>query len=183
MSGTPVLGPVAFQDFEVPERISIGGRQQLAVHNLPGGGRVVDAMGPDEAPIEWSGVFSGASAAERVRYLELLRRAGDTLALSWDGWRYSVVIEQFTAEVSNPWWIPYEIRLCVIPDQSTTSETDPITGPSQLDLTSTESDESADQQISGASSNLDSADLATAVAASGDLAKAVTAQAFTESKL
>ena len=70
MPGTPMLGPVVFRDFEVPERINLGGRQRLAVHMLPGGGRVVDAMGPDDAPIRWSGTFSGVDAAERVRMLE-----------------------------------------------------------------------------------------------------------------
>lgn len=183
VSGAPVLGPVAFEGYEVPERIRIGGRQQLAVHNLPGGGRVVDAMGPDEAPIEWSGVFSGPSAAERVRALERLRRSADTLELSWDGWRYSVVIEQFTAEVTSPWWIPYEIRLCVVPEQGLGSDTDPISEPTQLDLGLTTTGQISDEQIATASAGLTAPNLGDAVAASGALARAVSARAFVESKL
>ena len=81
MPTAPTLGPITFQAFEVPERISLGGRQRLVVHALPGGGRVVDTMGPEEAPIRWSGMFSGANATERVRMLERLRRAGDVLEL------------------------------------------------------------------------------------------------------
>ena len=122
MAGTPVLGSVALQDFEVPERIGVGGRQQLVVHNLPGGGRVIDAMGPDEAEIKWSGFFSGQDAAERVRTLEQLRRAGNSLGLAWDSWRYTVIIREFTADVSNPCWIPYRIQLCVVPDPGAGSD-------------------------------------------------------------
>lgn len=55
MAGGLVLGPVVFQAFEVPERIRFGGKQRVAVHELFGGGRVVDAVGAEEGPIEWSG--------------------------------------------------------------------------------------------------------------------------------
>lgn len=130
MVATPVLGSVALEGFEVPERIGIGGRQQLAIHKLPGGGRVIDAMGPDEASIRWSGTFSGPAAAERVRTLERLRRVGAPLELSWDGWRYTVIIQEFTADVANPWWIPYRIQLCVVPDPTIGSGDDPIAAPS-----------------------------------------------------
>lgn len=53
-----VLGPIAFADFEIPERIRFGGNQRLAVHQLPGGRRVVDALGRDDGEICWSGVFT-----------------------------------------------------------------------------------------------------------------------------
>jgi hypothetical protein len=53
-----VLGPVAFSDFEDPERIRFGGAQRLAVHKLPGGARVIDALGPDDTEIGWSGIFA-----------------------------------------------------------------------------------------------------------------------------
>jgi len=170
MAGTPVLGPVAFQGFEVPERVGIGGRQKLVVHTLPGGGRVVDAMGPDEAPIRWSGTFSGADAAERVRMLERLRRSGETLPLWWDGWRYSVVIQEFLAEVTSPWWIPYRIELCVLPEGGAASA-DPVLASNDAIVTGVVS--VADQSIAGASARLLSGELAEVVTAAGDLAQLV----------
>ena len=115
MSSAPVLGPVAFSGFEVPERISLGGKQKLVVHTMPGGGRIVDAMGPDDAPIRWSGVFSGPSAAERARTLERLRRSGSQMQLAWDAWLYQVIIQEFEADFENANWIPYRIELCVVP--------------------------------------------------------------------
>lgn len=109
-----ILGPVTFLGFEVPERITLGGRQRLAVHRLPGGARVVDAMGPDDRDLAWSGVVSGPRAGERVRQLDRLRRAGEALPLSWDGWRFTVVIAEFEAESAHPAWVPYRMSCTVL---------------------------------------------------------------------
>lgn len=111
-----VLGPVAFRDFEVPERIVFGGTQKLAVHELPGGGRVIDVMGAQDADLVWSGVFSGADAAERVRLLDGLRLLAAEVALSWDVFAYTVIIERLQAEYTSPWWIPYHLTCKIVQD-------------------------------------------------------------------
>lgn len=111
-----VLGSVAFRDFEVPERIVFGGTQKLAVHELPGGGRVIDVMGAQNADLVWSGVFSGADAAERVRLLDGLRLLAAEVPLSWDVFAYTVIIERFEAEYTNPWWIPYHLVCKIVQD-------------------------------------------------------------------
>lgn len=111
---TPLtLGPVAFDAFEVPSRIEFGGCQRLAVHALPGGLRVVDAMGRDDTPIIWSGVFTGPDAARRVRLLDLLRGQGQSLPLAWDDFLFQVVISGFEARFERWNWIPYRIA-CVV---------------------------------------------------------------------
>jgi hypothetical protein len=121
MTGTPLLlGPIAFGDFEVPERIGFGGAQRLVVHTLPGGARVIDAMGRDDADLVWSGVFSGPDAAERGRLLDVLRVVGAPLPLSWDAFLYTVVIARFDAIYSSPWWVPYRITCKVIQDEAQT---------------------------------------------------------------
>lgn len=79
-----VLGPVAFADFEIPERIAFGGTQRLAVHKLPGGLRVIDALGRDDRELTWSGIFAGPDATARSRLLDLLRARGAVLPLTWD---------------------------------------------------------------------------------------------------
>ncbi len=109
-----VLGPVLFRGFEVPERIALGGRQRLAVHRLPGGVRVVDALGGDDAEIGWTGVMAGPDAAGRVRLLDGLRQGGQQWPLAWDGWRYTVVVSKFEAATSGPFWAPYRIRCTVV---------------------------------------------------------------------
>ena len=114
---TLTLGPVLFSGFEIPPFLSFGGTQRLAVHRLPGGARVIDAMGRDDATITWSGIFTGAAASERALLLDTLRGAGLTLPLSWDVFFYSVVISEFTAEYQAGWWIPYRIACTVVQDE------------------------------------------------------------------
>lgn len=111
-----VLGPVAFDGFEVPPSLRFGGKQVLAVHRLPGGGRVIDAMGRDDAELRWQGVFSGAEAGERARLLDVMRIAGLPLPLSWDAFFYTVLISDLELDYTNPWWIPYRISCTVVLD-------------------------------------------------------------------
>src|SRR5581483_2518914 len=118
MSNILLLGPVLFQDFELPERIAWGGAQRLAVHKLPGGARVIDAMGRDDREISWSGVFSGADAGLRARAIDLLRAEGAVWPLVWDAFFYSVVVARFEADYAGANWIPYRIACTVLRDEA-----------------------------------------------------------------
>ncbi len=111
------LGPVAFAGFELPSSITIGGRQRLAIHRLPGGLRIIDALGPDPADIAFAGIFTGPDAADRARLLDTLRIAGASLPLAWDAFAYTVLIESFEADYRSPWWIPYRISCSVLRDE------------------------------------------------------------------
>jgi hypothetical protein len=107
------LGNVVLDGFEVPGGIRFGGRQALAVHRLPGGGRVIDAIGPDDFDICWCGVLSGSDAAGRARLLDGLRRGGSTVPLAWESFLVPVIIGNLQFDFASPWWIPYQIR-CVV---------------------------------------------------------------------
>jgi uncharacterized protein YciI len=110
------LGGVPFQDFEVPEQIRFGGGQRLAVHELIGGGRVVDALGDDAGEISFSGIFSGSDASARAQTLDAACALGTAIPLVWDGFYYSVVIAEFAAAYTKPWWIPFALRCAVVVD-------------------------------------------------------------------
>src|SRR5438105_1927567 len=112
-----VLGPVILQDFEVSSGVAFGGKQRLAVHNLPGGGRVNDALGRDDAEISISGIFAGSDATVRARLLDQLRVDGQVLDLTWDVYFYSVVIRSFQANYRSAWWIPYHLCCTVVRDE------------------------------------------------------------------
>ena len=112
------LGPVAFAGFELPSSITVGGRQRLAIHRLPGGVRIIDALGPDPADINFSGIFTGPDAADRARLLDALRVAGEALPLAWDAFTYTVVVENFEADYRSPWWIPYRLSCTVLRDEA-----------------------------------------------------------------
>lgn len=120
MAVTLTLGGVVFTGFEIPESINFGGEQKLAVHKLPGGGRVIDAMGPDDADIRWSGRLRGESSEQRGILLDFMRRRGQKVLLAWSLHRYQVVIRSFEANFQNPFEVPYTLVCTVVRDEAQT---------------------------------------------------------------
>lgn len=118
---SPTRGDFAFANTEVPERIPFGGEQNLVEHNLPGGARVVDAMGRNDMPLEWSGIFVGAQALARARALDAMRVDGLPLVLSWSEMVYSVVIKSYRADYEQRFQIPYTICCLVVKDRTSPS--------------------------------------------------------------
>lgn len=113
-----LLGPILFQDFELPASIGWGGSHSLAIHRLPGGARVIDAMGRDDADISWSGIFTGPDATFRARALDLMRAEGLLWPLTWESFFYSVVLARFEADYRRPNWIPYRLTCTVLRDEA-----------------------------------------------------------------
>lgn len=118
MAVTLTLGGVVFTGFEIPESINFGGEQKLTVHKLPGGGRVIDAMGPDDADIRWSGRLRGAGCEQRGMMLDFMRRQGRKVLLAWSLHRYQVVIRSFEADYQNPFEVPYSVTCTVVRDET-----------------------------------------------------------------
>ncbi|ADE12131.1 hypothetical protein [Sideroxydans lithotrophicus] len=103
---------------EVPQKIPFGGKQALTVHKLVGGRRSVDAMGPDDKPLQWSGMLLGQSALPRARYLDWLRKSGKQCVLTWSELAYLVVVESFDADFERFYKMPYTISCLVVQDLS-----------------------------------------------------------------
>jgi len=118
MSDYLLIGPVLLEAFELPSRVLWGGRQRLAVHRLPGGRRVIDALGRDDADIAWTGVFTGRDAVLRARAIDLMRAGGRIWPLSWGSFFYSVVVARFEASYERENWIPYRIACTVLRDEA-----------------------------------------------------------------
>ncbi len=172
------LGPIVFGSFEVPQSITLGGRQRLAVHQLPGGGRVVDAMGADDAELAWSGILSGPEASGRARALDRLRRGGLAWPLAWDGWRFTAIVSRFEADSSDPFWMPYRLSACVLAEGD-------IAAPEPLPLAPTAAEAVAlgagpglEDRLVQAGAGLAAPDLADVLAASGLAARLAAARAF-----
>lgn len=113
------LGGIILQDLEVPEVIPWGGDQALVVQKQIGGARTIDAMGRDDAPIEWEGVFLYANAFDRAQALNTLRIAGEQQTLTWGQLNFTVAIKTFVADFRNLYHIPYRITLEVVQDNAT----------------------------------------------------------------
>ncbi len=112
------LGDFTFSSLEIPSKINFGGEQSLVVHELVGGVRVVDSMGRSDAPLEWSGMFQGAGALQRARYVDYLRTAGQQINLTYGEFNYLVVIKSYHATFERFYQIPYSISCVVVADLS-----------------------------------------------------------------
>jgi hypothetical protein len=117
MSGDVIsIRGVVLQGFEVPERIVVSGGQRIAIHDLIGGGRVIDALGANAGAIEFGGTFSGDDAAVRAQILDAATALGVQVPLYWNSFFYMAVIEKFKFDFEKPWWIPFSLRCAVTLD-------------------------------------------------------------------
>ncbi|WP_428375201.1 hypothetical protein [Lichenicoccus sp.] len=122
-----ILGSVLFYGHEVPARIKVGGQHAVSIHRLPGGGRIIDAMGPDEGAISWTGYFTGPSAAARARVVDAIRQNGDLVGLSFGDYAFNVVVVHFDYDIQDRGAvISYRIRAEILP--STTSPVNDTAG-------------------------------------------------------
>lgn len=124
---TLVLGDFTFADFEIPTQIAVGGIQQLIVHELVGGIRVVDAMGRRDRALEWSGWFMGEDALSRYSYLDAYRIAGKKQPLTWSQFNYLVLVHEFEPIVRREFEINYRIVCEVVADMTTAAAQDDST--------------------------------------------------------
>ena len=140
------LGDIEFTAFEVPERIRWGGGQNLACHDFPGGSRVVDAMGYQEAEISWSGTMLGPNVEDRAQQLDALRQDGDQVELIWSGLSRQVVVQscEFDQGFQR---IGYSIRCVVIPEELSSATED---GPTLVDILNGDTSGALDFDLSGA---------------------------------
>ncbi len=122
-------GDFVFTGAEVPEQIAFGGRQLLNTHKMIGGRRVVQAMGGDDAPLSWSGIFLAKSAPSRARFLDTLRKSGALCTLTWDEFRYQVVIAEFAAPYQKPFRVMYSITFTVVQDMTAPITSVPVISP------------------------------------------------------
>lgn len=115
MTVTLTLDGFVFQDFEIPSEIAFGGSQALSVKKLIGGERVIDAMGSDDRPLEWSGRFRGKDAVSRALQLDAKRRAGRAVSLTWGELSFQVIIARFEPVFQQAFEVPYSISCEVVP--------------------------------------------------------------------
>src|ERR1700742_4576058 len=107
------IGPITLSDFEIPQSVTFGGRYRLAIHKSAYGARGLEGLGPDEGDIQFQGIFSGPQAEDRARALNELRLSGDPVWLSWNSFRYQVIISEFSLTYKSTAWILYKAT-CVI---------------------------------------------------------------------
>jgi hypothetical protein len=105
------LGPFVFTDFSVPERMPFGGKQQMHIHRMPGGSRVIDAMGSDDIDRAWHGTLWGSDAIGDALTLDAMRRSGEELPYANGIESRTVVVLEFLPQVRKVTCVEYSIVL------------------------------------------------------------------------
>ena len=114
MSDRVTLGGFVLDGFSAPQTMVGGGRQAMAVHKLPGGSRVIDTLGPDDADIPIAGQLYDANAYATCRAIDAMRAAGTQVPLIWGGQFLMVIVADFRYTVHRfPNWCDYSI-LCLV---------------------------------------------------------------------
>lgn len=111
---TLTLGPVQFSGLELPSHMPIGGKQAVVVHDMPGGARQVDVMGPREGIIRWHGILYGQAQSTRARQLDRLRQSGQVVRLAWGEYAYDVIVVDFGCGTKIVGPMPYRIACLVV---------------------------------------------------------------------
>lgn len=129
---TLTLGDFEFARFEIPQNIPFGAEQKLNVHQLVGGKRVIDALGPIPRNPSWSGWFVGENALARARYLKGFAEDGKARSLTWDELAFTVVVRSVECDYKLGWRIPYTITCEVVSDDTAPVSALPSPSPEQL---------------------------------------------------
>lgn len=145
--GTPVtLGPVTLQNMQIPERVAVGGRQATNVIKLPGGQRVIQTMGRDDADMTWTGYFEGPGAEGLAQQMDSLRQAGQPIQFAFGTYSFTVVVSEFLANYERSNWIPYSVTVTPLQDNAAS-----LTGqtPSLLDSLNSDINSAAGFDLTG----------------------------------
>ncbi len=124
-SAPVTLGGVTLTGVEVPSTLDIGGRQQIVIHRLPGGDRIINATGNDPNQITLSGMFAGPNTAARYQALSAMRAAGAAVTLSVAGSSLLVVITGFRYVYGQRGIVVgYTIEVEIVPQLASSQPTD-----------------------------------------------------------
>ena len=133
---------VIFTLNDLPQEISQGSEQVLAVHKYVGGGIDIQTLGAFKDPVSWSATFtyndnSGNTALKRAQTLNAMNIQGDTCTLIIGTMHQNVIIHKFTYKYVNDYYVPYEIELLPIEQMSGQSSTSSTTATSSSSTTTT----------------------------------------------
>lgn len=118
---TLALGPFTFSGFSVPDEMPLETEQKVVKHQMPGGLRTVDVMGPDDQDPRWSGTLWGENAFSDMLTLYAMCQQGQELPFSWGAEARTVIITKFKGSVIKEACIKYEISLMYTDDSGSGS--------------------------------------------------------------
>jgi hypothetical protein len=112
-SASPLtLGGVQFQTQQAPEDFPIGAiEQRLAIIELAGGGRVVQAMGAQPKPVTWKGRFYANEVATVIPALQGYAVDGRERLLTWGREQWYCIVKDVTPTYKFAFYSLYDITV------------------------------------------------------------------------
>lgn len=109
------LGGFGFTTHELPDTIHWGLDENINLHELIGGNRVLDMMGDKPKDFTWSGWFIGPNAADRAADLYALEQKKGLINLQFGPISSNVVISSLELSMQHNFYrIPYSITCIVV---------------------------------------------------------------------
>ena len=110
------IGGIALDSWSTPSRMMWPSGHKINKHVFVGGARHIDAMGPDPAPIQWSGRAKGSSAASNMMALRAMCIAGAQVPLIWNAYTMTVIVTSFMPVYRSPIEWDYQITVEIVND-------------------------------------------------------------------
>ncbi len=107
-----ILGNFEFDEteLEVPEAMGdLGGVQNVAQHDFPGGTRTQQTFGFFPEPIQWKARFTGPNASYRAEQVKRILVAGQEVQLSFGDRAWLGLLVKFSPTVRSTWLFDYEL--------------------------------------------------------------------------
>ncbi len=111
------LDGIAFHWTANPEQVKFGLKEQIVIHKMIGGARILDMLGDDPEDITWSAFFLGPNAVDLAQQLYALQQTKTLLNLTFGLYNATVVISQLDLVYKKAFWVDYSIT-CIVVDQA-----------------------------------------------------------------
>lgn len=118
------IGGVDLLDFELPEELSgVGGTQNIAEKEFPGGTITEQELGAFPLPVTWSGYLTGPTAFARQQTIDAMRAAGQDIEISYGPYAWIGKIKSFSSKVKHQFLVQYQMDFSPSQDLSAASQT------------------------------------------------------------
>lgn len=108
-----VVGAITFSHEECPEQFPLGGGEQMTVvHNMPGGGVILNTFGNKPKQVQFGGRWFAGNIWPRVQQMRLYQVSGEVVTIAWWNESYSAIVREFDPGYRNgynEWSVTLEI--------------------------------------------------------------------------
>ena len=141
------LGGYTFSDQEIPESLSFPVDQNVAIHDFPGGKRVIQTLGVYYPTLNWSGILRTSTAETRSNAFRQMLTSAAQQKLTYLSNAFSVIVTKYVPDYKHIYRIDYSISVEIVSDLSGTTTATP---PQSIDQQNQAAISAANQNLADA---------------------------------